>query len=181
MDFFALYTSVGLWNAVYVILYAITNANKLMKYSTRSTEEIFALFICIAFTVDAVKDAVKDFQKNYLTEDCQQFDALVTNNISLNSGLSDPSQLNQPQIINIKEKRILDDDLLLTPQITFYISVDIPLCRRENSLLFLLLMLGTLWLATTLYNFNQTPYLQVRSEFFFKGYGIVILRPTKEN
>ena len=22
-------------------------------------------------------------------------------------------------------------------------------------------MLGTLWLATTLYNFNQTPYLQV--------------------
>ena len=104
MDFFALYTSVGLWNAVYVILYAITNATKLMKYSTRSTEEIFALFICIAFTVDAVKDAVKDFQKNYLTEDCQQFDALVTNNISLNSGLSDPSQLNQPQIINIKEK-----------------------------------------------------------------------------
>ena len=71
--------------------------------------------------------------------------------------------------------------LLLTPQITFYISVDIPLCRRENSLLFLLLMLGTLWLATTLYNFNQTPYLQVRSEIFFKGYGIVILRPTKEN
>lgn len=86
MDFYALYTSVGLWNAVYVILYAITNATKLMKYSTRSTEEIFALFICIAFTVDAVKDAVKDFQKNYLTADCQQFDALVTANISLNSG-----------------------------------------------------------------------------------------------
>ena len=94
MDFYALYTSVGLWNAVYVILYAITNATKLMKYSTRSTEEIFALFICIAFTVDAVKDAVKDFQKNYLTADCQQFDALVTANISLNSGWSDPSQLN---------------------------------------------------------------------------------------
>ena len=25
-------------------------------------------------------------------------------------------------------------------------------------------MLGTLWLATTLYNFNQTPYLQVHSQ-----------------
>ena len=37
---------------------------------------------------------------------------------------------------------------------------NIPICKRENSLLFLLLMLGTLWLATTLYNFNQTPYLQ---------------------
>lgn len=165
MDFYALYTSVGLWNAVYVILYAITNATKLMKYSTRSTEEIFALFICIAFTVDAVKDAVKDFQKNYLTTDCQQFDALVTANISLNSGWSDPFPLNSTT--NNKYKRKLNDDLLLTLQtsnhfIPFYISVDIPLCRRENSLLFLLLMLGTLWLATTLYNFNQTPYLQVR-------------------
>jgi hypothetical protein len=39
-----------------------------------------------------------------------------------------------------------------------------PHCTRENSLLFLLLMLGTLWLATTLYNFNQTPYLQVERE-----------------
>ena len=44
--------------------------------------------------------------------------------------------------------------------ITELFSEDIPICRRENSLLFLLLMLGTLWLATTLYNFNQTPYLQ---------------------
>ena len=82
MDFYALYTryqkrtralrtnqsnisilfhifSVGLWNAFYVLLYAITNATKLMKFSTRSTEEIFALFICIAFTVDALKDAYK--------------------------------------------------------------------------------------------------------------------------
>ena len=165
MDFYALYTSVGLWNAVYVILYAITNATKLMKYSTRSTEEIFALFICIAFTVDAVKDAVKDFQKNYLTSDCQQFDALVTANISLNSGWSGHGPFLSPPTTNNKYKRKLNDDLLLTLQITFIlfsISVDIPLCRRENSLLFLLLMLGTLWLATTLYNFNQTPYLQVR-------------------
>lgn len=137
MDFYALYTSVGLWNAVYVILYAITNATKLMKYSTRSTEEIFALFICIAFTVDAVKDAVKDFQQNYLTADCQQFDALVTANISLNSD-------------------------------------DIPLCRRENSLLFLLLMLGTLWLATTLYNFNQTPYLQANKRELLADYALPV-------
>ena len=88
MDFYALYTSVGLWNAVYVIMYAITNATKLMKYSTRSTEEIFALFICIAFTVDAFKDAYSDFKENYLTEDCLRFDSLVSANVSLNSGLS---------------------------------------------------------------------------------------------
>lgn len=29
-------------------------------------------------------------------------------------------------------------------------------CLRENSLLFLLLMLGTLWLGHTLYNFTKT-------------------------
>ena len=34
----------------------------------RSTEEIFALFICIAFTVDACKDTYKDFQKHYMTQ-----------------------------------------------------------------------------------------------------------------
>jgi len=137
MDFYALYTSVGLWNAVYVILYAITNATKLMRYSTRSTEEIFALFICIAFTVDAVKDAYKDFRKNYMTEACANFDKLVASNITMN-------------------------------------STAIPVCHRENSLLFLLLMLGTLWLATTLYNFNQTPYLQASKREMMADYALPV-------
>ena len=88
MDFFALYTSVGLWNALYVIMYAVTNATKLMKFSTRSTEEIFALFICIAFTVDAFKDAYSDFKDNYLTQDCQEFDELVSSNYTIHSGES---------------------------------------------------------------------------------------------
>lgn len=30
------------------------------------------------------------------------------------------------------------------------------ICRRDSSLLFLLLMLGTVWVAITLYNFNKT-------------------------
>ena len=36
---------------------------------------------------------------------------------------------------------------------TFLASLD---CHRENSLLFLLLMLGTLWVGVSLYNFNKT-------------------------
>ena len=138
MDFYALYTSVGLWNAVYVILYAMTNATKLMKYSTRSTEEIFALFICIAFTVDALKDAYKDFRKNYMTEECAKFDQLVMANLTVNS------------------------------------TTNIPVCHRESSLLFLLLMLGTLWLATTLYNFNQTPYLQASKREMMADYALPV-------
>ena len=29
-------------------------------------------------------------------------------------------------------------------------------CMRENSMLYLLLMLGTLWVGVSLYNFNKT-------------------------
>ncbi|XP_023337238.1 sodium bicarbonate transporter-like protein 11, partial [Eurytemora carolleeae] len=138
MDFFALYTSVGLWNALYIIIYALTNATKLMKYSTRSTEEIFALFICIAFTFDALKDTIKDFNKNYFTEECAKFDSLMVSNATLDS------------------------------------PADIPVCHRENSILFLLLMLGTLWLATTLYNFNQTPYLQANKREILADYALPV-------
>lgn len=35
------------------------------------------------------------------------------------------------------------------------VSLPAP-CKRENSLLFLLLMFGTVWLAVSLYNFNKT-------------------------
>ena len=45
---------------------------------------------------------------------------------------------------------------------------------RENSLLFLLLMLGTLWLATTLYNFNQTPYLQASKREMMADYALPV-------
>ncbi len=65
----ASWCSVGLWNAVYVILYALTNATKLMHYSTRSTEEIFALFICIAFTVDAFKEQ-RDERQQPNSQEC---------------------------------------------------------------------------------------------------------------
>lgn len=41
------------------MLYAVFDVSKLMKWCTRSTEEIFSLFISIAFAVDAGRDAIK--------------------------------------------------------------------------------------------------------------------------
>lgn len=35
-------------------------------------------------------------------------------------------------------------------------GTDDGICRRETSLLFLLLMLGTVWMAVSLFNFNKT-------------------------
>ena len=78
-DFTSMYSLVGLWNSFFLIIYGVFGLSKVMVWSTRyetskqifastftlvlncfrSTEEIFALFISIAFTVDATKDLVK--------------------------------------------------------------------------------------------------------------------------
>lgn len=55
----ALYAAVGLWNGFFLIIYSLFGFSKLMKWCTRSTEEIFALFIVVAFITDASKDLTK--------------------------------------------------------------------------------------------------------------------------
>lgn len=59
LDFYAMYACVGLWNTFFLMLYAVFDLSKLMKWCTRSTEEIFSLFISIAFAVDAGRDVIK--------------------------------------------------------------------------------------------------------------------------
>ncbi|KAL1478541.1 hypothetical protein MTO96_016226 [Rhipicephalus appendiculatus] len=65
-DFTAMYACVGLWNSFFLFVYVICDASKVMKWCTRSTEEIFSLFITIAFCVDAGRDVYKNFLHNYL-------------------------------------------------------------------------------------------------------------------
>lgn len=57
--FLPMYAAIGLWNAFFLILYSMFDVSRLMKWCTRSTEEIFALFIAIAFAVDAGRDLIK--------------------------------------------------------------------------------------------------------------------------
>lgn len=59
LNFHAMYACVGLWNTFFLIFYAVFDVSRLMKWCTRSTEEIFALFISIAFAADAMKDMFK--------------------------------------------------------------------------------------------------------------------------
>ena len=35
LDFFSMYAAVGLWNSLFVIIYSVTGASRLMKWSTR--------------------------------------------------------------------------------------------------------------------------------------------------
>ena len=65
LDFYAMYACVGLWNTFFLVLYAVFDVSKLMKWCTRSTEEIFSLFISIAFAVDAGRDVVKSKWTEY--------------------------------------------------------------------------------------------------------------------
>lgn len=58
-NFRAMYAAVGLWNAFFLAIYSLFGFSRLMKWCTRSTEEVFALFIVVAFITDASKDLIK--------------------------------------------------------------------------------------------------------------------------
>ena len=61
IDFLAFYACIGLWNSFFVFLYSFFNMSILMKFSTRSTEEIFSNFITIAFIKDSATSMIKLF------------------------------------------------------------------------------------------------------------------------
>lgn len=68
LNFQEMYVAVGLWNAGFLILYAILNLSKILKWSTRSCEEIFAAFTAWAFINDAQKHISKTWEKYYINE-----------------------------------------------------------------------------------------------------------------
>ncbi|XP_064608647.1 solute carrier family 4 member 11-like [Liolophura sinensis] len=83
LDFRAMFCMVGLWNTFFLILYSVFGLSVLMKFSTRSSEEIFALFISIAFSVDAFKDLAHNFEDFYNGPGCSSAaNSSVITNIS---------------------------------------------------------------------------------------------------
>lgn len=132
LDFLAMFCCVGLWNSFFLFLYSIFNLSVVMKWSTRSSEEIFAVFISIAFTVDAIRNTINNFQKHY----------------------------NIPEYAN--------------DNFTNMTSAIISKCQRDVSLLYLLLLLGTLWLGATLYNFKTKPYLNASKRELLADYALPV-------
>jgi len=133
LDFRAFFACVGLFNCLFLVIFSVFDLSILMQFSTRSSEEIFALFISIAFSVDAFKNCAKNFDKYY----CEP--------VAVNA--SDP-------LSNLTSS-----------------TVD---CARETSLLYLLLLLGTLWLGVTLFNFKQTPYLTAGKRELLADYALPV-------
>lgn len=118
MEFFSLYAWVGIWNGLFLVLYAVTEASVLMKYSTRFAEETFGFFISIAFTYDAVRPMVENFIENFY--DC-------------------------------------GDD-----------------CNREESLLFFILLFGTLIVGYYLWSLKSSPLLGPKTREFLSDYSLPI-------
>ncbi|CAL4131631.1 unnamed protein product, partial [Meganyctiphanes norvegica] len=166
LDFYAMFCAIGLWNSFFLIIYSLFDVSKLMKWSTRSTEEIFGLFITIAFIHDAFKDVGNNFKNNYYNAACQAEQALAGahNNIATVLGNHNASDLEY------------DPHVTVVPTVTVVGEHDVEVmkCLKENSLLVLLLMFGTLWLGLFLFNFNKTPYLNANKREILADYALPV-------
>uniref|UniRef100_A0A3B5RCA0 Solute carrier family 4 member 11 n=1 Tax=Xiphophorus maculatus TaxID=8083 RepID=A0A3B5RCA0_XIPMA len=142
LDFPAFYACIGLWNCLFLILGGIFNVSLLMKLFKRSTEEVIALFISIAFVVDAVKGTVKIFQRYYHAPGLE------------NRSLEDLPQVGDLQGGNRSE--------VMVGSVFNALPESFIQCTRERPVLCLLLMLGTLWMGYTLYQFKRSPFLHAK-------------------
>uniref|UniRef100_A0A4W6FLW4 Solute carrier family 4 member 11 n=1 Tax=Lates calcarifer TaxID=8187 RepID=A0A4W6FLW4_LATCA len=138
LDFDAFYACIGLWNSLFLILGGLFNVSLLMKLFKRSTEEVIALFISIAFVGDAVKGSVKIFEHFY------HGPTLATTNSTL-----------------VLQHHNETGSLLghTEGHASVFLPESLVLCTRERPILCLLLMLGTLWLGYALYLIKRSPYL----------------------
>ncbi|XP_034091278.1 sodium bicarbonate transporter-like protein 11 isoform X3 [Gymnodraco acuticeps] len=141
LDFPAFYACIGLWNCFFLILGGIFNVSLLMKLFKRSTEEVIALFISIAFVVDAVKGTVKIFLRYYHPP------TLGNTTVQILHQAGDLLGGNRSEAAGYA--------LNALPETVIH-------CTRERPLLCMLLMLGTLWMGYTLYQFKRSPFLHVK-------------------
>ncbi|NXT78139.1 S4A11 protein, partial [Zapornia atra] len=149
LDFSAFYAWIGLWNSFFLVMYSLFNFSLLMKLFKRSTEEIIALFISITFVLDAFKGIIKVFRKYYYhghTEDSYLEKARTDAIPSIG--------INTTFLMNSSVSRSMSLENQTGTHDVHY--------GRETAVLSLMLMLGTLWLGHTLYQFKKSPYLHAR-------------------
>uniref|UniRef100_UPI0037E78E11 solute carrier family 4 member 11-like n=1 Tax=Semicossyphus pulcher TaxID=241346 RepID=UPI0037E78E11 len=157
LDFDAFYACIGLWNSLFLILGGLFNVSLLMKLFKRSTEEVIALFISVAFVGDAVKGTIKIFKHFY------HGPTLVTTNSTLVlQQITEILEKANNQTGNTSER--LNGTVMgqAEEHVNVFLPESLVVCTRERPVLCLLLMLGTLWLGYALYLIKRSPYLNAR-------------------
>lgn len=172
VDFGTFYACVGLWMCFFLIVMSLTNASNLMKYCTRSTEDIFALFTAFAFGSDGIKEAVRSFNKYYWDPDCAHSPA------QSRMDLLGPHQADYLHNLTSASSQLLSVDQHQSAQVASSTPSEfLPVhsrCQRETCIMFLFLMSGTLFLANSFNAFNETPYLSSRKREIIKDYALAI-------
>ncbi|XP_062253436.1 sodium bicarbonate transporter-like protein 11 [Platichthys flesus] len=148
LDFPAFYACIGLWNCLFLILGGIFNVSLVMKLFKRSTEEVIALFISIAFVVDAVKGTVKIFHRYYHAPTLSNRSVEANRSIEIFPLAGALLGGNRSEVAAGLSRNTLPETIIH--------------CSRERPLLCLLLMLGTLWMGYTLYQFKRSPFLHAK-------------------
>uniref|UniRef100_A0A8C5T1F0 Solute carrier family 4 member 11 n=1 Tax=Malurus cyaneus samueli TaxID=2593467 RepID=A0A8C5T1F0_9PASS len=143
LDFSAFYAWIGLWNSFFLVIYSLFNLSLLMKLFKRSVEEIMALFISITFVFDAIKGIVKVFKKYY------------------HHGHTGGSYSGKARADALPELGI-NSSFLVNSSVSNQTCTHDGHYGHETAVLSLMLMLGTLWLGHTLYQFKKSPYLHAR-------------------
>ncbi len=152
-DFLAFFALVGAWNTFFLTIYSFFNMSVLMKYSSRSTEEVFSNFISIAFIVDTTKSVVKTFKKHYYMDDCF-------------ANTDDPSQERSLRPLNVN---MSSEESLLPSGVPSESD-----CMPDVAFLSLILMFGTVWLGVTLFEFNKRPFLNKNKRELLSEYALPV-------
>ena len=159
-EFLPFFAMVGIWNSFFLIIYAVFNLSILMKFSSRATEETFGNFISIALTVDAMKHLAASFVKNYDNDACDAIDGVLDSHAhSHHNESSGVAPLLSAMTHNITKRAAVEEEAV---------------CQKEVPLLYLILMLGTVWLGLTLFDFVKTPFLSPRKRELLSDYSLPV-------
>ncbi|CAH8656455.1 unnamed protein product [Schistosoma curassoni] len=178
INFYAMYACIGLFNSLFLIIYSVCGFSRWMKWSTRSTEEIFAMFVSMAFLYDAGNDLYATFQENYhcnlltnyslVSNETLNIQGFHINFIHSNYSFNRISIENCPEILPSKSFPSSSSSSSSTsstlPSLPSQhtnrnITIIQSGCQREVALVYLVLLLGTVWIALNLLNFTKTPFL----------------------
>ena len=143
IDFLAFYGAIGLWNTFFLTIYSAFNMSVLMKFSSRSTEEIFSNFITLAFIVDSTKNMVKTFNKHYWDPKCYD-DGSTVSRVGNESAGPLGSAVDAAHNYTVDAAHNYTKDVC-SP------AYDDSHCNPEVCFLSLILMLGTVWLGIRLF------------------------------